>query len=293
MKCKAIQVVAPNQWQYKNVDIRDSAGELIEVLYSSLCGTDHSVIDGSLIYYKNKYASYPIVTGHEWCGIYNEQPVVGICIIGCGYCPKCIKGHPMHCDSRRETGVVNKNGGHAKYITMREDLLVSIPEIAPKYALVEPLAVCVHALNRIQIDQSLRILISGYGCIGKLCGLTLKNKGLHFEIYDPRYTKEIEYEHFDLVLECSGHGLDRYLNMKGSTILVFGFGYDDINPSVLAANEISLVGTLGSVKEDFVEAVKIMSLIELDFFQVLPLSSFSEGVKKSLQGQKIIFNNKE
>lgn len=293
MQCKAVQVVAPNKWQYDEYDIRDSVGEAVELCYSSICGTDRSVIDGSLIYYQNGYATYPIITGHEWCGIYQNQPVVGICIIGCGYCVKCIRNSPMHCDARREVGVVNKNGGHAEYIILREDLLVPIPKIEPKYALVEPLAVCVHALERIKISQSDRILISGYGCIGKLCGLVLKTKGFHFEICDPRYTSALEYGDFDIILECSGKVLSQYLEMKGATVLVFGFDYDKIDPALLPANEVSLVGTLGSTKKDFTEAVEIMSTIEPDFFEIMPLSSFSDGLKKSANGQKVVFNNKE
>lgn len=295
MLCNALQVSAPNCWSFVQTDVCDiNDGTKVEVAYSSICGTDREVLSGKLIYYKNGVAHYPIITGHEWCGIFDDQPVVGICILGCGNCKKCFQNKPMHCDSRKEVGVVNKNGAHADYVFMPESSLVAIPELLPKYALLEPLAVCVHALKRIKLNSSMRILISGYGCIGKLCGLVLELRGLSFEVYDPRYTDELEFYDFDIILECSGsaHSLSSYMHVRGVTILVFGFEYPQIDPSILSSNEMSIIGTLGSTLTDFVEAVDIMKNIEPDFFNVLPFEKFEQGLQQSNIGEKTVFEHR-
>lgn len=178
---------------------------------------------------------------------------------------------------------------------MPEWALIEIPEILPKYALIEPLAVCVHALDRIKIDQTMRILISGYGCIGKLCGWILKIRGYTFEIYDPRYTDDLKFYDFDVILECSGThaSLDKYMNIKGVNILLFGFEYQDINPSILSSNEMSLVGTLGSNKRDFKKAIELMKEIDINFISLLYWYDFESGLAMSVEGKKVVFNHKE
>lgn len=278
-------------WTFNTVNISDINGVNVRVAFSSICGTDHSIFSGNLVYYQNGIAKYPIITGHEWCGIYEGQPVVGICILGCGYCNWCLRNKPMHCNSRKEVGVVNKNGAHAEYLVVPEDSLVPIPEILPKYALTEPLAVCIHALNKIDLDESMRILISGYGCIGKLCGLVLKLNGYNYEVYDPKYTEELNSLDFDIILECSGMSLSKYLSIKGVQILLFGFDYENIEPAILSANEVDIVGTLGSTLQDFRVAVAIMKQIDLDWIEILPFMDFNKGVKYSKSGRKIIFEH--
>lgn len=292
MICRAIQSTAPNQWGMVTTDVNDIQGVNVKVGFSSLCGTDRDVLSGDLIYYRTGKARYPIVTGHEWCGTYDGQPVVGICILGCNQCDRCKDNKPIHCDKRREVGVVNKNGAHAEYIVMPEECLVPIPELLPKYALVEPLAVCVHALSRIEVDSSSRILISGYGCIGKLCEKLLNLRGYKCAVYDPRYTKDPGVN-FDVILECSGSpaSLPKYLEVRGSTILIFGFEYQDIDPSVLSANEISLVGTIGSTLDDFSQAASIMKDLEIDFFSEMSWKNFDEGLHEASCGQKVVFHH--
>ncbi len=291
MKNKAIYVVGPGSWDISFVNTRDiNDGVDVRVGYSSICGTDIHVLNGSLIYYQNGVANYPIVTGHEWCGEYDGQPVVGLCIIGCENCSKCEKSQYSHCENRREVGVVNKNGAHAKWITTWANTLIPIPTLSPTYALVEPLAVCVHALKKLTLKNQ-STLVVGRGCIGKLCSEILRLRGYEYKVCDS--CVELNGD-FDVVLECSGHkdALAPFLYKKGTTILAFGFDYESIIPGELVSNEISLITTLGSNKEDFTEAVEIVPYISMNFFVERDFEEFRESLEISQMGQKVVLNHR-
>lgn len=292
MKCKAIQVQRPHSFTFGEIDIGTPSSEEsnVEVHYSSVCGTDYQVYTGELMYYKTGRAQYPIITGHEWCGTCDGQPVVGMCILGCGDCDACDESHPIWCKTRQEVGIVNKNGAHAAHIIIPTEMLISIPEVSPKYALIEPLAVVVHGLKRVDL-QNRKILILGYGSIGRLCGEVLAQWGYSFNIYDPLYSFK-RVEDADLIIECSGDADSFYwdhLERRGIEILLFGFEYKSIHPGTLVSNEINLITSLGSDKQNFIEAVDIMQKIEFNSFEVIPLKQFS-GYKYST---KTIFNNKD
>jgi len=296
MKCKAIVTTSPNNFSMDTVNVKDiDQGLEVKVAYSSICGTDHQVFSGDLIYYKNNVAKYPIVTGHEWCGVYQNQPVVGVCILGCGNCNLCNKKVPIHCSSRQEVGVVNKNGAHAEYVFVPSESLIPIPKVSPEYALVEPLAVCIHAIDRMDLSYSDHILVSGYGCIGKLCSKILGLFGYRYKIYDPfypEYAQKLQYD-FDVLIECSGshESLSECMHLRGLSVLLFGFEYNKISPADIVSNEMSIVGTLGSNIDDFKKSVDVIEHINIDFYTLLPLSEYRRGIEMSKQGTKIIFDN--
>ena len=93
MNCEAIQVQRPYNYLFGDIHIGSPTSDesIVEVHYSSICGTDYQIYTGELTYYQTGTAQYPIVTGHEWCGTCDGQPVVGICILGCGDCDACNK----------------------------------------------------------------------------------------------------------------------------------------------------------------------------------------------------------
>jgi len=290
MNCKAIQIQRPHKFSFGDVDIGSptSTESIVEIHYSSMCGTDYQIYTGNLTYYKTGMARYPIITGHEWCGIHDKQPVVGLCILGCENCNACNNSHSIWCQNRQEVGVVNKNGAHAQCMIMPTEKLIPIPEISPKYALVEPLAVAIHGLKRINF-QNKKILISGFGSIGKLCGTTLDNWGYSYDIYDPLY--DTKHREADVIIECSGNSnsLPYYLNQRGIEILLFGFEYQSLSPGLLVSNEINLITSLGADTHDFNDAVEIMFKENFDFFKVVPFKKFN-GYQYST---KTIFNNRD
>lgn len=293
MKCKAVQVNAPNDWQFGEIDLPQDGGELIVVHHSSLCHTDCQIIDGSLCYYRDGFAKYPIIPGHEWCGTIGGQPVVGLCVIGCGKCEMCLKDCSIYCSDRVEVGVVNKNGGFADFLWLDSNCLVKVPDVSPKYALIEPLAVAIHGIRRLPKTPSKydSILINGFGTIGKFCMEVCQSYGIVPEVRDPRISKCVDPRDFELLIECSGSydSLDSLRTARGQTVLAFGFAYNEIEPGMLVANEIEFVGSLGSNRGDFVEAVSLLPNIKVPDFELAPLSKFEQGLKMIKQHCKTVF----
>lgn len=292
MQAKGIKITSPNCWAYSDIELPHNEC-IVSVKYSSICRTDFSVIDGSLIYYQIGKASYPIVTGHEWCGVYDGQPVVGLCILGCNKCTECLKDYSVYCKNRKEVGIVNKNGAHATHLGMPEDALLSIPSANPKYTLIEPLAVALHGLKRIQLSTSDRIIVYGYGCIGRMVANILRLKGYHCTTYDIKDGESIDLSQFDTMIECSGYstGLKEFCRNQGARVLLFGFDYDEMCINELVSNEINIYTTLGSIKEDFRDAISMMPFVHFPIQNNYSLLDFDGALKMAKSGKKVIIDN--
>ena len=295
MNCNAITVIDENVWGWGAANIGDPEDDevVVKVDFSSLCGTDKDIVDGSLCYYQTGEAQYPIITGHEWCGHTEDGPVTGLCIL-----PGRV---------RTEVGVVNRNGAHADYIIMPKSCLVPIPEISPKYALVEPTAVVLHGLSRINLHDFKKILIIGYGAIGRICGDILRSLDLAYVVYDPKYPDLAEigipevksdekhplYDRWqsiyecDLVIECSGNedSLTGAVGKGRCTVLGFGFDYKQ-TLGELVSSEVTFVGSLGSTKRDFIRAIEMMPKITSVDFDMMKIEDFGKALTHD---KKVVF----
>lgn len=86
----------------------------------------------------------------------------------CGECEFCRKGVPFHCTNRGPL----TTGGFAEYVLVKEMAAFVLPETVDNTlgALVEPLAVAVHAIRKMNISAGSTGVIIGGGTIG-LCSL--------------------------------------------------------------------------------------------------------------------------
>ncbi|WP_161985763.1 zinc-dependent alcohol dehydrogenase [Ewingella americana] len=86
----------------------------------------------------------------------------------CGECEFCRRGAPLHCTNRGQL----TTGGFAEYVLVKEMASFVLPESVDNTlgALVEPLAVAVHAVRKMQISPGSTGVIIGGGAIG-LCSL--------------------------------------------------------------------------------------------------------------------------
>jgi (R,R)-butanediol dehydrogenase / meso-butanediol dehydrogenase / diacetyl reductase len=161
--------------QLQVADVADptpGTGELVlQVTACGICGSDLKL-----------RPSMPagLVMGHEFCGEVvatgaDTDPawrvgrhVTALPIFGCGQCLACLAGEPAHCEQADLVGVGGSPGGFAEYVRVHQRETVALPDdLDPSLgALVEPLAVGLHAVERARIRSGDRVLVVGAGPVG-------------------------------------------------------------------------------------------------------------------------------
>ncbi|MEZ2127834.1 MULTISPECIES: zinc-dependent alcohol dehydrogenase family protein [unclassified Sinorhizobium] len=151
------------------------AGEiLVRVLAAGICGSDRHM-------YKGEYpTARPVTLGHEFCGIVEEigdgvatftggELVTVDPNIACGRCQACARGRVNLCESLNAIGVT-RDGGFAEYVAVPHDQAFTLPsDLNPVHgAFCEPLACCLHAIDKAGIRPGESVAILGGGVIGLL-----------------------------------------------------------------------------------------------------------------------------
>jgi len=145
---------------------------VVDVAYAGVCGTDLHIWAG-----EHPRARAPLVLGHELVGTLAEPagelpagaPVAVEPLLSCGRCAPCRAGHPHVCERLRLIGI-DLDGGIAEQVAVPVHRLLALPAALPlrAAALVEPLAVCVHAVRRAGIALGAPVAVAGAGPIGLL-----------------------------------------------------------------------------------------------------------------------------
>ena len=149
---------------------------LVKVVAVGLCGSDrHWVMEGHI---GDSLITEPIVPGHEFAGIAQDGRHEGRLVavdpgIPCERCGPCLAGAAHLCLAMRFAGQDGTNGGLSEFVAWPERCLEPLgPNVTPaEAALVEPLAIAVHAL---EVSGSLRgrtVAVIGAGPIGLLVTL--------------------------------------------------------------------------------------------------------------------------
>ncbi|MBN8995823.1 MAG: alcohol dehydrogenase catalytic domain-containing protein [Rhizobiales bacterium] len=180
---RAIVIEGPGRVALRDVaSAAPGAGEVrLRPLAVGICGTDVEIADGTMPYFTSGMAAYPVIPGHEWVGEIESvgagvegfragDRVVGECSIGCGRCALCRAGDYHRCLARTETGILNRNGGFAEFLTFPAAYLHRISPRLPVEvaALVEPSAVAFNGVRRAGITPRDDVVVLGDGPIGLL-----------------------------------------------------------------------------------------------------------------------------
>jgi len=158
---------------------------LLEIKAAGICGTDIHIKHDSFPYWP------PVIMGHEFSGQIIEAGSevenfkVGDRVIGephtraCGKCELCRTGNIQICAQKRSPGW-GIDGAFARYLTMPEHLLHSIPDNLSyeEAAFVEPAANVVQdVLERGQIVANDTVVVIGPGPIGLVALMAAKAAG--------------------------------------------------------------------------------------------------------------------
>jgi len=298
---KALRYLNPRLLKTEEIDSPAcAAGEaLVRVHAAGICGSDMAIFTG-----KHPRAKPPLVMGHEFAGeIVEIQPggietplavgdkVTAYPLLMCGECLACRSGFSHVCRDLKLIGI-DRDGGFAEYVSVPLDLVVKFPERLSfdQGALIEPLAVAVHALEMAGKPDWQNAVVVGCGPIGLLVGLCLqyagienlllcdispqrvkRAAGLNFQVINSandnlvdRVTEMTHGEGADIVFECAGSApaalqMCDLVRPRGKIIMVSV--HKEPHPVDLRAitfKEISMVGTRVYTRSDFHRAVQMM-----------------------------------
>lgn len=227
-RMKAVVVYGSQDIRHENREVKaPGPGEvLIRVEAAGLCGTDADIVSGELIYFQNGMASLPVVPGHEWAGTIEElgegvqgfqagDRVTGECTVSCGHCEYCSKGLSNLCVNRTETGVMNRDGGYAEYITFPVTSLHKCNGLTcDEGACVEPTCVAMSAILNVKVAPMDNVLVVGPGPIG-LMAAQIAKKVFHANQVFLSGTRE------DRLARAADYGLDGIINVKEQDLAAF------------------------------------------------------------------------
>lgn len=174
------------------MDVPDVGADdvLVRVRACGICGSDihgYTGVTGRRI--------PPLVMGHEAAGVI-ERAGAGVAgfapgdrvtfdsTVYCGGCEFCRRGDVNLCDARMVLGVscadYRRHGAFAEFIAVPARILYRLPATLPfeHAAMVEALAVAVHAVDRRRPAADDRVAVLGCGMIGLLTIQVLRAHGI-------------------------------------------------------------------------------------------------------------------
>ncbi len=175
-----------NDLRYETADLPPllSGEVLIKVKAVGICGSDIPRI------YHTGAHTHPLIPGHEFSGIVEQLGPdvdktwlgrrVGVFpLIPCKTCAPCRKKLYETCRSYDYTGS-RRNGAFAEYVSVPAWNLIPLPEEVSfeAAAMLEPMAVAVHAMRRAASAPSDTVAVCGLGTIGLLLVMFLLDAGV-------------------------------------------------------------------------------------------------------------------
>lgn len=146
---------------------------LVDVRHIGLCGSDLATFTG-----RNPLVSLPRIPGHELGVVILEagrdvppayapgRRAVVMPYTACGTCSSCRAGRVNACRHNRTLGV-QQDGGLSEHFVLPFEKLILNDTLLPRHlALVEPLSVGFHAVDRGRISAADTVVVLGCGMIG-------------------------------------------------------------------------------------------------------------------------------
>jgi len=294
-------MTAPGKIEFRDVDYPEleSGQVMMETRRIGICGSDIHVFHGM-----HPYTDYPIVQGHEVSGIISAvgEGVLGFSVgdkitfapqVVCGDCYPCKHGMYHICENLKVMGF-QTNGTAQEFFPLPAEVVFKLPESMSldHAAMIEPIAVAVHAVLKGGDVNGKKVLVLGAGTIGNLVAQVAKSFGAQgvmiTDINDYKVKKaqscgidfcinttETDLDqailgHFgpdraDLILECVGaqETISQAVEYarKGTKIVVVGvFGEKPVvDLGLVQDRELQLIGTLMYRNSDYDIAIDLVS----------------------------------
>ena len=305
-------MTAPGVIQFQEVEV-PTVGEddvLIQMMTIGICGSDIHVYHG-----KHPFTAYPVTQGHEVAGkvVQVGHNVTGIHVgqkvtvepqVVCGTCYPCRHGKYNLCEHLKVMGF-QTTGMASTYFCVDQSKVTLLPDTLTfeEGAMIEPLAVAVHAVKQMGDVRGLKVAVLGAGPIGNLVAQVAKGMGaisvMVTDISDLRLeiakacqidhcinTTQVDFgeavvqcfgeDRADVIYDCAGNnttmGQAIQHARKGSVIVLVAVfdGQASIDLAVANDHELDIKSSMMYRHEDYEDAI---ALIEAKKVLLRPLVS--------------------
>ena len=299
-------MTAPGQIEFREVPVPEPGkGQvLVKIMEIGICGSDIHVYHG-----EHPFTSYPVTQGHEVSGIVEKlgEGAEGLSVgqkvtiqpqVVCGKCYPCRHGKYNLCEELKVMGF-QTTGTASEYFKAPELNVTKLPDDMDysKGAMIEPLAVAVHAISRAGDIRGKRVSVIGAGPIGNLVAQSAKAMGAErvmlSDVSDYRLslgkkvgidavynTRESDYnadlidcfgpDKADIIYDCAGNDITMNSAIrsarKGSTIILVAVyaGMANVDLAVLNDHELDLNTTMMYRHEDYEKAIELVNEKKID-----------------------------
>lgn len=326
-------MTAPGRIEYRDVPQPDELGAkevLFRIRKIGICGSDIHVYHG-----EHPAVIYPVVQGHEYSAevtavgekVKDIQPGMRATArpqLVCGVCGPCRRGQYNVCQNLKVQGF-QAPGVAQEYFVVPEDRVLAFGEEISfeKGAMIEPLAVAVHAVSRVGSVSGKNVVVSGAGIIGNLVAQQAKLQGAKKVLVtdlsdyrialakqcgvdggvngrDKNFTKDVKEffgsEGFQVGLEAAGAESSLSFLMenveKGGQVVIIGVYAKNpvVNMYFLGEHELNVLGSMMYRQEDYVAAFE---QIRRDQVKLEPLMSRHFSFREFPQAYRYIEENRE
>jgi len=295
---------------------------MVKLKYVGFCGSDLSTYLG-----KNPMVKYPRVPGHEISGVIEAigngvpegfspgEPVTVVPYTNCGQCPSCRRGRTYACQFNQTLGV-QRDGAMQELISVPWQKILKAPKLSElELAMVEPLTVGFHAIERGRVTDSDTVMVLGCGMIGAGAIVRAALRGatvIAVDIDDHKLSLASELGahhtvnsktsdlHAELVKLCGGDGPDVVVEAAGNPItyraaveevaftgrvICIGYAGSEVSfaTKLFVQKEMDIMGSRNATPEDFRAVISYLERGTFPLDKMITLKVKPEGAADAVK----------
>lgn len=325
-------MTAPKTITFREVPVPEPEENqvLVKVMKIGICGSDIHVYHGT-----HPFTDYPVTQGHEVSAkiVKLGKNVTELSIgqkvtiepqVYCGKCYPCTHGKYNLCEDLKVMGF-QTTGIASEYFAVDVSKVTPFPDSMTynEGAMIEPVAVTVHACKRYENMKGAKVAVLGAGPIGILLAQAAKGFGaeavLITDVSDTRLkiakdvgvdyavnTRNTDFgdamvevfgtDKADVIYDCAGNDITmgqaiKYARKGSTIILVAVFGdMAKVDLAVLNDHELDLNTTMMYRHEDYEDAIR---LVNEGMIKLKPLMTEHFSFRDYQKAYEYIDNNRE